>query len=100
MNMTELDHALRKLRLSGMADTLEARLIEAQTNKWKPMDLVSAMVADELVRREDRRSAAIYSAFGYRQAFCINDIPGAVQLDSRYIVFFQRRLQRCELAGQ
>ncbi len=29
MNMSELDHALRKLRLSGMADTLELRLLEA-----------------------------------------------------------------------
>ena len=27
MNLTELDHALRKLRLSGMADTLETRLL-------------------------------------------------------------------------
>jgi hypothetical protein len=33
MNMTELDHALRKLRLSGMADTLELRLLEAQSEK-------------------------------------------------------------------
>jgi DNA replication protein DnaC len=54
MNVNELDRALRKLRLSGMADTLENRLLEAQTNNWTPIDLMSAMVADELVRREDR----------------------------------------------
>jgi len=66
MNMTELDLALRKLRLSGMADTLEARLVEAQTNKWKPVDLVSAMVADELVRREDRLLARRIKWAGFR----------------------------------
>ncbi len=54
MNMTELDHALRKLRLGGMANTLEVRLVEAQSEKQAPIDLVSALVGDELVRRQDR----------------------------------------------
>ena len=54
MNMNELDHALRKLRLSGMADTLELRLLEAQTEKQAPIDTVSVLVGDELVRRQDR----------------------------------------------
>ena len=54
MNVTELDHALRKLRLSGMADTLELRLLEAQSEKMVPIDLVAALVSDELVRRQDR----------------------------------------------
>ena len=54
MNMTELDHALRKLRLSGMADTLELRLLEAQSEKMVPIDLVAALVSDELARRQDR----------------------------------------------
>jgi hypothetical protein len=31
MNIIELDQALRKLRLSGMADVLETRLQQAQT---------------------------------------------------------------------
>jgi len=54
MNMTELDHALRKLRLGGMASTLEVRLLEAQSERQAPIDLVSALVGDELVRRQDR----------------------------------------------
>ena len=49
MNLVELDHALRKLRLSGMADVLEARLRQAQSEKQTPIDLVSALVGDELV---------------------------------------------------
>lgn len=54
MTLVELDHALRKLRLSGMADVLEARLRQAQSEKLAPIDLVSTLVADELVRRQDR----------------------------------------------
>jgi DNA replication protein DnaC len=54
MNLIELDHALRKLRLSGMAATLEARLRQAQSESQTPIDLISALVSDELVRRQDR----------------------------------------------
>ncbi|NOT44296.1 MAG: ATP-binding protein [Acidobacteria bacterium] len=54
MNLIELDGALRKLRLSGMAATLDARLRQAQSEKQRPIDLVSALVGDELIRRQDR----------------------------------------------
>jgi len=54
MNLVELDRALRQLRLSGMAAVLETRLRQAQTEKMAPLDLVSALVADELCRRQDR----------------------------------------------
>ena len=54
MNLTELDRALRQLRLSGMADVLEARLRHAQTERLSPLDLVATLVSDELQRRQDR----------------------------------------------
>ena len=54
MKLTELDPALRKLRLSGMADHLELRLVEAQKSHGPPIDLISALVQDELQRRQDR----------------------------------------------
>jgi DNA replication protein DnaC len=54
MNLVELDRALRQLRLSGMAAVLETRLRQAQAEKMTPIDLVSALVADELRRRQDR----------------------------------------------
>ena len=50
MNRTELDPALRKLRLSGMAEHLEMRLLEAQKGEWAAIDLLSALVQDELQR--------------------------------------------------
>jgi DNA replication protein DnaC len=54
MNLVELSRALRQLRLSGMADVLETRLLQAQTEKQVPLDFLSALVGDELVRRQDR----------------------------------------------
>lgn len=54
MNMIELDRGLRQLRLSGMAEHLETRLLQAQSEKMTPIDLMSMLVADELQRRQDR----------------------------------------------
>jgi len=68
MNLVELDLALRKLRLSGMADVLELRLRQAQTEHLVPLDLVSALVNDELVRRQDRLFARRHKQAGFRDA--------------------------------
>lgn len=54
MNLIELGRALRQLRLSGMADVLETRLLQAQTEKLVPLDFLSTLVGDELLRRQDR----------------------------------------------
>ncbi|GMV23199.1 MAG: ATPase AAA [Acidimicrobiia bacterium] len=54
MNLVEVDRALRTLRLSGMADVLEARLRHAQTERLTPLDLIATLVSDELQRRQDR----------------------------------------------
>ena len=66
MNLVELDHALRKLRLSGMADVLETRLHQAQSEHLAPLDLVSTLVTDELVRRQDRLFARRHKQAGFR----------------------------------
>src|SRR6266480_2315172 len=66
MNLIELDQALRKLRLSGMATVLEARLRQAQTEKMVPIDLVSTLVADELLRPQDRLFARRHKQAGFR----------------------------------
>jgi DNA replication protein DnaC len=54
MNTTELDRALRLLRLGGMADVLETRIQQAQAGRMPHVDFLAALVSDELVRREDR----------------------------------------------
>jgi DNA replication protein DnaC len=54
MNLVELTHALLKLRLGGMAGVLESRLLQAQSEALAPIDLVSMLVSDELLRRGDK----------------------------------------------
>ncbi len=68
MTLVELDLALRKLRLSGMADVLEARLRHAQTEKLAPIDLMSILVSDELRRRQDRLFERRHKQAGFRDA--------------------------------
>jgi len=66
MNLVELHHALRQLRLSGMADTLDARLRHAQTERLAPLDLVATLVTDELLRRQDRLFARRHKQARFR----------------------------------
>jgi DNA replication protein DnaC len=54
MNLIELDRALRQLRMGGMAAVLETRLRQAQTESMAPIDLISCLISDELIRRSDR----------------------------------------------
>ena len=54
MNLIEIGRSLRQLRLSGMADVLETRLVQAQTEKLVHLDFLSVLVGDELLRRQDR----------------------------------------------
>jgi DNA replication protein DnaC len=66
MNLVELQRALRQLRCSGMAAGLETRLLEAQTAKLAPVDFLSTLVQDELLRRQDRLLARRIHQAGFR----------------------------------
>lgn len=66
MNLTEIDRALRQLRLSAMADSLETRLVQAQAEAMAPVDFLSSLVNDELVRRQDRLLARRIKQAGFR----------------------------------
>lgn len=54
MNVNELQRSLRQLRLGGMAQALETRLVESQSASLPPLDFLSTLVTDELTRRADR----------------------------------------------
>src|SRR6201984_430577 len=54
MNLIELQRTLKQLRLGGIAAVLETRLLQAQTERMAPIDLISCLVSDELHRRTDR----------------------------------------------
>ena len=45
MNQKEIERGLRTLRCGGMADTLETRLVEAQSQKLAYIDFMSALVS-------------------------------------------------------
>jgi DNA replication protein DnaC len=66
MNLIELQRALRQLRCSGIAATLETRLREAQAEKLLPLDFLSRLVQDELVRRQDRLLERRVKQAGFR----------------------------------
>jgi DNA replication protein DnaC len=54
MQLPELLRALRHLGLSGMAETLETRLVQAQAEQLPLADFLALLVQDELTRRADR----------------------------------------------
>jgi DNA replication protein DnaC len=66
MNLVELQRALRQLRCSGMAAGLETRVLQAQTEKQAPIDFLSTLVQDELLRRQDRLLERRVQQAGFR----------------------------------
>jgi DNA replication protein DnaC len=68
MTLSEVTRALRQLRVSGMAATLEPRVVQAQADHWAPLDLIAALVQDELQRRQDRLLERRVKRAGFRDA--------------------------------
>lgn len=54
MTLTEIERTLRALRLSGIAATLNTRVMEAQACQQPFLETLSAMLQDELDRRRSR----------------------------------------------
>ncbi len=75
MNLVELQRALRQLRCSGMATGLETRLLQAQTEKLAPIDFLSTLVSDELLRRQDRLLDRRVKQAGFRDVGKTLDEP-------------------------
>jgi DNA replication protein DnaC len=56
MSINEIERALRELRLSGIADTLNTRVMQAQSSQQPFLETLAAMLQDELDRRRSRLS--------------------------------------------
>ena len=73
MNLIELQHALRQLRLGGIATVLETRLHQAQAEAMAPIESGAAAVVQHNKLRESRRrqarslSLALAASESYRQ---------------------------------
>jgi len=68
VNTIELGRALKQLRLSGMADVLDTRLVQAQADRMVHLDFLSVLVGDELQRRQDRLLAKRIKEASFRDA--------------------------------
>lgn len=64
MNMVEIERALRQLRLSGIAETLSTRVMQAQAAQEPFLDTFAAMLQDELDRRRSRLTERRYKRSG------------------------------------
>jgi DNA replication protein DnaC len=64
MSITELEHALRNLRLSGMSATLQARALQVASHEMDFIEAFSWLVQDELDRRHSRLLDRRYALSG------------------------------------
>ena len=73
MNMVEIERALRELRLSGIADTLSTRVMQAQAAQEPFLDTLAAMLQDELDRRRTRLMERRYKRSGLDERVSLAD---------------------------
>ena len=69
----KLAECLKKLRLSGMAQTLEVRLQEAAANRLDHAEFLELVLADELAVRQERQIARGLKAAGFREQKTLED---------------------------
>ena len=69
----KLTECLKKLRLSGMAQTLEVRLQEAMANRLDHAEFLELALADELAVRQERQVARGLKAAGFREPKTLED---------------------------
>ncbi len=68
-----LTEYLKKLRLSGIAQTLEVRLQEAAANRLDHAEFLELVLADELAVRQERLIARGMKAAGFREQKTLED---------------------------
>lgn len=64
MSLTELERALKSLRLSGMIATLEARALQVAHHEMDFVEAFACLVQDELDRRRSRLLERRFSQSG------------------------------------
>jgi len=73
MTMQEIERALRELRLSGIAETLSTRLLQAQATQEPFLETFAAMLQDELDRRRSRLMQRRYKKSGLDEKVTLAD---------------------------
>ena len=89
MNMIEIERALRELRLSGIAETLSTRVMQAQAAQQPFLETLGAMLQDELDREPVWWYAVQFEAPTSLESFTVrNTLLTEVFGDQRNIVKF------------
>jgi len=78
MNMQEIERALRELRLSGIAETLSTRVMQAQAAQQPFLETFAAMLQDELDRRRSRLTERRF------KRSCLDERPSLADFDWRF----------------
>ena len=73
MNLAEIERALRELRLSGIAETLSTRVMQAQAAQEPFLETFAAMLQDELDRRRSRLMERRYKRSGLDEKVTLAD---------------------------
>ena len=73
MNMIEIERALRELRLSGIAETLSTRVMQAQAAQQPFLETFAAMLQDELDRRRSRLTERRFKRSGLDERSSLAD---------------------------
>ncbi len=68
-----LETSLRKLRLSGLASTLDVRLQEAEANRLNHAEFLELALQDELIIRKERLIARRTKAAAFREQKTLSD---------------------------
>jgi DNA replication protein DnaC len=74
MNMIEIEHALRELRLGGIQQTLTTRAMQAQTSQEPFLETFAALLQDELDRRRSRLMDRRYKRSGLDEKASLADL--------------------------
>jgi DNA replication protein DnaC len=78
VTLIEIDRALRQLRLSGFADTLNTRIMQAQAAQQPFVETLAALLQDELDRRRSSQTERCYKRSG------LDERPTLVDFDWQF----------------
>jgi DNA replication protein DnaC len=73
MTLIEIERALRELRLSGIADTLSTRVLQAQSTQEPFLETLASMLQDELDRRRSRLTERRFKQSRLDERATLND---------------------------
>lgn len=73
MSMTEIERALRSLRLSGMTATLQTRALQVASHQMDFIEAFGALIQDELDRRHSRLIERRYALSGLPERQYLNN---------------------------